>query len=218
MSLVTIFGYGSLMNQYSASVTMPSACNFRAAVLHDYARVFSLVSLSGIRTGKVNLDTKEVAALAIRPVADSCVKGCLFDVPEAQLEEYMMREHRYKAIKISANILDTTSNTYSTTTDAWTVVEQTDDDYLKKLGGLDEWHRVVGQYYDGSLWERKDILPMRHYLIMCLKATYDLGGEIWLRNFLDEGYLADGSTTIRTYLLSNQDIYSEIVYSNSPYL
>lgn len=50
-SMVTIFGYGSLMSYSSVLSTMPSALNFRPASLADYSRSFNLVSISGIKSG-----------------------------------------------------------------------------------------------------------------------------------------------------------------------
>ena len=105
-AMVTIFGYGSLMNIQSKLRTMPSATQFRPATLPDYQRVFSLVSISSIRNGLANFETNEIAALAICPIIRStpsdsasskhCVHGILFDIPEDELEAYFDREHRYK--------------------------------------------------------------------------------------------------------------------------
>ena len=50
-SIVTIFGYGSLMSYSSVLLTMPSAMNFRRGTLEEYSRNFNLVSISGIKSG-----------------------------------------------------------------------------------------------------------------------------------------------------------------------
>jgi hypothetical protein len=53
-------------------------------------------------------------------------------------------------------------------------------------GGDAEWQwRVVGQYYEGILWRRKDILPMPKYMISALIAAYELGSCEWLDNMLN---------------------------------
>ncbi|KAJ1426588.1 hypothetical protein B484DRAFT_450649 [Ochromonadaceae sp. CCMP2298] len=73
---VTIFGYGSLMDASSALRTMPAARNFRRGVLRGFHRRYSLVSVSGIRSGNADLNTLEVAALAIRSGVGRGGRGC----------------------------------------------------------------------------------------------------------------------------------------------
>lgn len=64
-----------------------------------------------------------------------------------------------------------------------------------------EWEMRVGQYYQGVLWGREDILPMSEYMIDTLIAAYELGGLKWFDNMLDATLLADKITSLRTYLL-----------------
>jgi len=200
-SFVCIFGYGSLMDTGSAQATMPSARNFRPAVLFDYQRVFSLVSIAGIRSGNSRRDTLEMAALAIRPCAGACVKGVAFDIPGGEFEAYKEREHRYHAVQVMADELPLAAAGASKFT-CWTVVEQTDDAYRAKMTGGDaEWQQRVGQYYnDGPLWGRNDILPLRGYLADVVLAARSCGDASWLGNLLDGCLLADGVTTVREYL------------------
>ena len=196
-AMVTIFGYGSLMERSSAQKTMPSAKNFRRGKLMDYIRMFNLVSISGIRSGVANIMSKEIAALSIRTKTDSCVMGVLFDLPTEQLDGYLEREHRYKPIQ--ASVWDESHNTNSI---AWTVVEQTDAEYLinRCSNSEAEYFQRVKQYYDGSLWGRNDILPMPKYCITCLTAAYVLGGIDYINNMLDYTMLADNETSLRSYL------------------
>jgi cation transport regulator ChaC len=205
----TIFGYGSLMNQQSTINTMPSARNSRKAILADYVRVFSLVSISGIRTKTSNLETKEMAALAIRPKTGSQVYGCVFDIPEDEFAHYLEREHRYKAIEVEVTAFLQDDPTTTHMQSCWTVIEQSNAEYMAKLNGPEEWESRIGQYYEGSLWERRDILPMKHYLIACIQASYHLGGEAWLQNFMKEGFIADGATSMEDYVRHRPDIQSE---------
>jgi cation transport regulator ChaC len=196
------------MSLDSIKRTMPSARNLCAGELMDYQRVFSLVSIYGIRAGISNFDTKEMAAVAIYPYAGSRVLGCLFEIDEDELDAYFEREHRYKRQQVqvairSENAKESNAVAYQT---CWTVCGQTDEEYRSKIASEEEWHRRIGQYYSGSLWERRDILPMKQYLLDIVLATWNFKGTEWLINFLDDCMLADGTTSIRSHL---QRMYSD---------
>ena len=64
--LVTIFGYGSLMREWSALRTFKHVYNYRVALLRGWTRVFSLVSLSAFRNKYADEETGEMAAVALR--------------------------------------------------------------------------------------------------------------------------------------------------------
>ena len=170
--------------------------------------MYSLVSIGGIRSGNANLETNEVAALAIQASPSDRVLGCLFDVPNCEIAQYLEREHRYKSI--SVQVYDYLSNNFVT---ALTVVEQSDNDYKASCGSEDEYFQRVGQYYQGSLWHRSDILPMKTYMVSCALAAHELGGSEYINNYLDGTYLADRSTTLRSYMLTSSD--PEIKYAAS---
>ena len=195
--MTTIFGYGSLMDIQSCQRTLPNACSFRQGMLPDYCRKYNLVSISGIRSGKANLNTKEMAALSIGPAAGKCVLGCLFEIPSSELASYLHREHRYRAVQLPVVNLNDNNRIL-----AWTVVEQTDADYAAKIANEElSWEVVVGQYYTGSLWGRLDIFPLRNYMVNCVLAAELLGGTEFVQNMLDVTWLADGERTLRAYLL-----------------
>jgi len=190
---------------------MPSATCFRPAILHDYERIFNLVSVSGIRSGLADFSTMEVSALAIRPNTGSVVRGVCFDIPENELASYFVREHRYLAKRVCVTINDNLEDLQrSVSKSCWTVIEQTDEIYRASMDTA-EWHDRVGQYYQGILWGREGILPMRQYLRMCLNASWELGGRLWLNNMVDEGRLADGCTTIREYILRHPDRFEDLI-------
>jgi hypothetical protein len=85
MPCVTLFGYGSLLNAASTALTCKSATNRRIGVLRGYQRVFSLVSISTLRSDPAAAASLEIAALGIHPV-DGFIVGVLFDIDEAELE------------------------------------------------------------------------------------------------------------------------------------
>jgi len=197
------------MNEDSAKRTTPNLTNFRYGTLHNYQRCFSLVSVSGIKSGVACWDTMEVAALAIRPCDGSFVKGCLYEIPSNELDAYIEREHRYKLIQ-TLIIEDNCRECL-----AYVVMEQSNDEYVASMSS-DEYQSRIGQYYGGILWGRKDILPMRGYLLRCLQAVLSIAVDIDIDssagaacnttasasvdNFLDDTYLADDKTSLRVYI------------------
>ena len=79
-----------------------------------------------------------------------------------------------------------------------TVVAQTDKAYRASMDDH-EYIERVGQFYTGSLWDRTDILPLKSYTNNAIIAAYELGGDKWFQNFVDETILSDSITTIRDY-------------------
>jgi cation transport regulator ChaC len=183
--LVSIFGYGSLMDNFSARRTMPRAKNFQPAILRGFERVYNLFSIGGVKDGSSNMDTSEVAALAIRETSldSSFVFGCIFDIPESELGSYLEREHRYKAIEIDVSVPIVcdinSSSSPSRIQRAWTVVQQTDEEY-RALMSTEEYHDRVLRFYKGKLWGRPDILPKRAYSNAVIAAAHKLGGKLWV--------------------------------------
>ena len=138
------------MSPASVHRTCPTATLFRPAVLHGFERTFNLVSISGIRTGAADWATNEVAALAIRPSSRSVVCGCIFTIPEGELAPYLEREHRYRAVRVVAQVVPdphawapllslsasaATPEAAAETVECWTVVAQTDEEDLASMSG-----------------------------------------------------------------------------------
>jgi hypothetical protein len=203
------------MDPSSALRTMPSAINFKPAVLYGYQRIYNLVSISGICNGVSNLDTAEMAALAIRKSCDESdrVLGCVFEIPLSDLASYFEREHRYKPMQVSVGIFPsaadvTTSFSSSSYTSAWTVIQHSDEEYQRSMPP-EEFRERVLQYYDGKLWGRSDIFPMRRYSNDVIAAAYKLGGVIWAENFLLCTKLADEERTLIDYYIMFRDRLSQ---------
>jgi len=214
--VVVIFGFGSLMDVQSAHNTMPSASNFRRGILRHHSRVYSLVSIGGLKSGRANLATREVAALAARPSQGSSIRGVLFDIPEEEFAAYAEREHRYLLEKRPVLQLGDGTGELEIITSAFTCLEQTDEQYLASLpGGAKEWEDRVGQHYPsagpaprggegGRLWGRADVLPMPAYMANVIAAASTLGEE-WLLDAVDSTFLVDGTTSLRAYIRERLD-------------
>lgn len=87
--------------------------------------------------------------------------------------------------------------------------ESTDTAYKKKCLSEDP----TGQSYRSStalwrpprsLWGDCNILPVEKYMWFCIKAAQAIGGELVQNNFIDTSFLADRTTSIRSYI-KNQD-------------
>ena len=207
------------MTLSSVLTTMPDASNFRYATLYGYKRSFSLISVNATRNGTSRWATNETAALAISPSdsKDAFVRGCVFDIPATQMDAYKEREHRYKLMKVDVFEADKT-------TSAITVVAQTNDEYRSTMTE-EQYHEKVGQYMQpyipsGDLWEQTHMFPLRGYLEKCILASVDMDaatgsgeGSDGLSNFLDDCMLADGITSIRSYMKSNSERFSSDVMS-----
>ncbi len=75
----------------------------------------------------------------------------------------------------------------------WTEIE------VEERGGETTTAQMcLGRPLDGVLW-RDDILPCPPYLDLCLSAARSLGPDVH-EDFLDTTFLADGCTTLRTWL------------------
>lgn len=197
--MITIFGYGSLMDFKSAAHTMPTARNFRQGTLSNYQRVFSLVSIGRLRAKTANEVSKEMAALSVVHKNGCVVHGVLFEIPINELDAYLEREHRYHTIEV--DIIPDNNKDSATPVRAWTVVSQTDEEYRTKCGSDEEYYSRVGQYYSGILWGRTDIYPLHSYLVTVLVAAFSLGGITLLDHLLDDTLCADLTTTIRQHCL-----------------
>lgn len=200
-----IFGYGSLMHVQSTLRTMPHATNFQPAILSGYKRCFSLVSIWGLRNRISFLETKELAALCIVPSKYHSVNGIVFDIPEDQFPAYLEREHRYYCIDVTVEISIRGHEPQLVSAKTVVPYKSNEDYFVAKYSSQEEWQEKIAQYYDGSLFERTDIFPMRSYLADCLVAANVLGSDAWLHNFYDECFLSDGKTTIRSYIADHPD-------------
>ena len=79
--------------------------------------------------------------------------------------------------------------------------EYTHAEYLSERcgGDLHAYHNEVGRWYpDGEIY-RPDLLPVPSYVLRCVRA-HRVAGPAALANLLDESFLGDGETSLRTQL------------------
>eukprot|EP01087_Luapelamoeba_hula_P021678 TRINITY_DN7621_c0_g1_i1.p1 TRINITY_DN7621_c0_g1~~TRINITY_DN7621_c0_g1_i1.p1 ORF type:complete len:376 (+),score=77.64 TRINITY_DN7621_c0_g1_i1:137-1264(+) len=85
---------------------------------------------------------------------------------------------------------------------------ENDEEYIRQKCGGDgrDFRERVRPYYEGPVWGRSNILPVRHYLSVCLRAAAKIG-EDFVDNFLDYTFLSDHRTTMRQFLYETQPTF-----------
>ncbi len=215
MQTNTIIGFGSLLSEASARRTTPSLTNYRLVAVSGYRRIFNKTGIVFISTFGASPDDRALSSCATRYDGTTQLTCCAFDIPAAEFPALDEREHRYAWADV------TFTDSRGTAGRGRMCTESTDDAYRAKCGNAEEYERRVGQFYRGRIW-RDDLLPFPMYLDFCLAAAEGHGRNVF-DNFIDTSYLADGSTTIRTYLAGRErvtnltaDAIHERVYGAPP--
>lgn len=195
---IEVIGYGSLLSEVSARETIPSLEDFEIVQVHGYKRIFNKVGIVFFELFGASEREVRIASCATR-VSHGTVMYCSrFRCSESDFASIFEREHRFRWVYAD----------YSTSAGdagvARMCTESTDEEYLlNKCVTKSEYVRRVGRFYSGRIW-RDDILPFPTYLKHCIVAALSHGDRV-RDNFLDTTYLADGLTTIRSYIESNPD-------------
>lgn len=194
--MITVLGYGSLLSERSARDSIRGLQNYRLVRVPGYKRVFNKVGIYFIYAYGVSPDDTRIASCATRPDPDHDIYAVAFECSE---DEFMVLfEREYKLRWVGADYIEANG----TTARARMCAEDTDENFrLNKCIRDDDYHRRVGQHYSGKIW-RDDVLPFPTYLRHCLDAAASHGAHV-LDNFLDSSFLADGTTSIRTYIQQN---------------
>lgn len=191
--MITVLGYGSLLSERSALETVPGLSNFRRVRVPGYRRIFNKVGVVFFSRHGADPASLEIASCSTQAMPGVDIICSAFEVPEADFPALYEREHRYRWVEVPA--LDDAGGQCL----GRICTSSSDADYrLNKCVTPAEYHRRVGQYYNGFLW-RDDILPYPRYLAFCLEAAATHGQDV-LENFMDSSFLADGRTSIREYL------------------
>lgn len=198
MKMITVVGYASLLSYESAKQTVPNLKNFRLAKVKGYKRIFNKVEIVFFRMDKIDASDIKISTCTTQQDKRYEIICTLFECNEDEFLDIYEREHGFKWVYVNCE-------EENSATKARICTEYNDEEYfLNKCITYREYYRRVEQYYTGKIW-RDDILPYPRYLKHCLKAAHDHGEEVF-NNFIDTSFLANGKTTIRSYLESNQDL------------
>lgn len=230
---VTILGFGSLLSEKSSRLTFPNLINFRQGSVPSYRRVFAHPASIFFKRGIACMDTLQISSLSAEYSPGNSFICSIFEVPSegiwetesnsddneddrngnnngtnntsiitAPSQAFLEREEEFNIITVKYHEEDGQEKC-----NGILCTRSTDEEYLKTWGHQrfhDNYKRwgvttIWGWEYDSG------IRPCAVYLRHCLLAAKSVGDDC-LDSFLDQTFLVDRETTLRTYV----DKYPEI--------
>jgi hypothetical protein len=207
---VTVLGFGSLLSQRSCKTTFPDLENFRLGRVPKYRRVFSHPASIFFQRGIANLKTLEISSLSAEYAGEDSSFICsVFEVPSKDMmengipsEAFLEREEEFDIVTVPYVELQDGS-----TREGILCTASTDDKYLKKWG-QERFEKDYVQYGVQTVWgwqRDSGLKPCPVYLRHCVLAAKSMGQECY-DSFVDDTYLVDRKTPLRTYLEQNPQI------------
>merc|ERR1712226_183302 len=123
---------------------------------------------------------------------------------EKAVLDFIEREHEYRFFAVDASEMDGSVCPRP----AVITVASDDETYRTARCPPEEFQRRYGQYGIDRVW-RKDILPCPVYLRHCTLSAKTLCAEAH-DSWLDNTYLADGTTPLRRYLTERPEVLEEL--------
>ena len=207
VSTITILGFGSLLSERSSRLTFPTLKNFRIVRLDGFRRVFAHSPAVFVNRGIADMGSLQMASLSAEPCAGSSFVVTAFEVPNGGLgmEAFREREEEFLLNMVPFTRLDGRSGGRGLLCQAGT-----DAAYIEQWGQrrFDEVYKSVGL---DTIWgwsHASGLRPCATYLRHCALAAEKLG-PLAHASFLDDTFLVDRSTTIRTYLARHPEVMSE---------
>ncbi len=190
----TVFGYGSLISEASARYTTPHLKNFRHASVHGYIRRFGLTP-QDIRPSNSKRNIAVATAEAVDDPEASLI-GVAYDIPVCELNNLAMRERHYD----------------------WHIVpleDQSNAEIFALMATTPAPSRLFMKHAhelqpdSGTFTCDETVMPLDSYFILCLasvKRAIDKGlaPTDYYTKYIQHSYLADGKTTLASYLSSPQ--------------
>ncbi|KAF0720814.1 Aste57867_9 [Aphanomyces stellatus] len=197
--MATIIGYGSLLSETSARSTFGHHLkNFRLGRVHNYRRVFAHPASIFFERGIANKETQEIASLSVEPSVGSSFAISAFEIPSTQLPAFYEREEEFSIEEVE--FVDSNGKAAK----GLMCCRWTDADYIATRGqeAFDSLYKVYGLDTIWGYGADSGILPCRVYLRHCILAVQKLGEDIY-DDFVNNTFLGDRSTSIKTYLAEN---------------
>lgn len=221
---ISVLGFGSLLSERSSRYTSPNLKNFRLARVKGWRRVFAHCAPIFFERGIARLDTREMSSLSTEKCAEASFIATLFEIPEAEFPALEQREAEFILGPVVPLDMDGNTLPYSAI-----LCIRSDDETYRRLHCLsydeamtadsetvpnsDDCPCVactLSRYGVDRIWRRgDDVLPCRTYLRHCVLAAQGLGDLVY-NDFMDNTFLADRKTTIRTHLERDPTILEEM--------
>eukprot|EP00928_Gymnodinium_smaydae_P085887 TRINITY_DN69603_c0_g1_i1.p1 TRINITY_DN69603_c0_g1~~TRINITY_DN69603_c0_g1_i1.p1 ORF type:complete len:223 (+),score=31.76 TRINITY_DN69603_c0_g1_i1:50-718(+) len=201
---ITILGIGSLLSERSSRVTFPRLENFRLVRISGYRRVFAHTPAIFHQCGIANKETLEMASLS----AEAC-EGCSFVVSAFEVadEGNGMEAFRYREGLFELHMVSYTSVDGSSSGEGMLCCRSTTDACISRWGEENFKKLYVPLGLD-KIWEwsvDSGLRPCRVYLRHCVLAAEKLA-DVGHASFLDETFLCDRKTTVRSYLAAHPEV------------
>lgn len=199
----TIIGFGSLLSETSSRMTFPTLTNFRIVRITGYRRIFRHPAGIFFERAIANLATLQISSLSTEAAEGYGFLAVAFSVPDLSPEDFLKREEEFNFEAVNFTELSGTE----VKSEAIMCISSTDEVYVSRWG-QQAFHDRYTKYGLKTIWGYEPdsgILPCSVYLRHCYLAAQSLGRDV-LGSFLDDTYLADRVTTIRSYLSANPEV------------
>jgi hypothetical protein len=210
---LTILGFGSLLSERSSRMTFPELQNFRLGRIPNYRRVFGHTPSVFFKRGIVNRETLEMSSLSAEyDEEEGNSPGFICAVFEINNDDMMKdgvpsqafleREEEFNIITVPYSDVNTGAESQGIL-----CARGSDEEFLKRWG-QPYFDQEYGQYDIDTIWnwdKTSGLRPCATYLRHCTLAAEKMGQTCY-NSFLDETFLVDRKTTIRTYLNDNPQV------------
>mmetsp|Transcript_10779 Transcript_10779/g.16389 ORF Transcript_10779/g.16389 Transcript_10779/m.16389 type:complete len:248 (+) Transcript_10779:25-768(+) len=202
---VRVVGFGSLMSPLSARGTFPSLQDFKTVRVHGYRRVFSVPGCIFFDHGIADLSSLKIAGLSVEKAEGCSFIAAAFTIADNTADTFLRRENTYDFELVPYEVIGEGEEEKTET--GLMCVSSTDEKYISRWGQdvFDSLYRARGVHTIWGWGETSGILPCDVYLRHCYLSAQALS-QLALNSFLDDTYLADRKTTIRSYLQQNETI------------
>ena len=212
---LTILGYGSLLSERSSRMTFPELQNFRLGRIPNYRRVFGHATSLFFKRGIANMETLEMSSLSAEYMPGH--KGFICTVFEVSNSDMMMKDgipsQAFLEREEEFNIVTVPYIDLTTGKEQQGVLctRGSDDEFLQRWG-QDHFDQDYTRYGIPTIWnwnETSGLRPCAIYLRHCVLAAQKMGDECY-NSFLDETFLVDRKTTLRSYLHDNPHVMNTV--------
>ncbi|OQR89978.1 hypothetical protein ACHHYP_20239 [Achlya hypogyna] len=204
--MVNIIGYGSLLSELSARSTFGHhVSHFRLARIKNFRRVFAHPASIFFQRGIARPETQEISSLSAEPCEGCSFTISVFEIPEDQLPGFYAREEEFKIETVAFEEVNGRVN------QGLMCCRWTDAEYIEARGqdAFDKLYKVYGLETIWGYGSDSGILPCRVYMRHCILAVQKLGEDVY-DDFVNNTFLSDRKTTIKTYLAENPSIMHEL--------
>ena len=207
---ITVIGFGSLLSEQDARRSCPNLTGFRRAVVRGHRRVFHKVDSN---IGGLTQDL-HIADWTFSSDDRDDTLVTVFEVPAGEWPVLVAREFDYDLKEVPFEEADTGKQGTGIGCFGFESNAACDERGQNDPMRSKDYARYR-RFYSGPIY-RQDIFPWSYYLARCLNAAHKQATE-YVHNILDHAYLADGETTIRSYLkmhgLSSPPVPAEVLAS-----